>query len=238
MSKEATIEAKALALRDHLLSQPQHPYTNNPWAVVDAIEAFASGKAMMTFKRPKLALAQQALAQQQPAPKTILEFGTYVGSSAIAWGAILRELHDADALRDCRVYTFELSPVTAGVARDLVRLAGLAEIVRVVEGPAAESLRRLFAAGEIAKGGVDMVFFDHWEEFYLPDLRLCEDLGLFRLGSLAIADNTDRPGAPAYLEYVRAGGREVRYETRSLEAQVDGNQPKIVEVSTVVGLPV
>ncbi|GES64992.1 O-methyltransferase [Aspergillus terreus] len=235
MSMEAIIEQKALALRDHILSDPT-PYTNNPGALIDAIDSFAQSHAMMTFRKSKLTLARQQLAQMTPAPTTLLEFGTYVGASAIAWGAMLRELNPSSAA-SCRVYTFELSAVTAGVARDLIRLAGLENMVHVVEGPAAASVEKLHAEGAVGKGGVDVVFFDHWEEFYVPDLRVCEDLGLFRVGALAIADNTDLPGAPAYLEYVRAGGRpggEVRWETRSLEADVEAGWPKIVEVSTVV----
>ncbi|KAL5357422.1 S-adenosyl-L-methionine-dependent methyltransferase [Aspergillus floccosus] len=239
MSKEAIIEQKALALRDHILSHPT-PYTNNPWALIDAIESFAQANAMMTFRKPKLTLARQQLAQMTPAPTTLLEFGTYVGASAIAWGTMLRELNP-DAAASCRVYTFELSAVTAGVARDLISLAGLEDTVTVVEGPAAASVEKLYAQGAVGKRGVDVVFFDHWEEFYVPDLRVCEDLGLFRVGALAIADNTDRPGAPAYLEYMRAGGsvgRQVRWETRSLEADVEGGLPKIVEVGTLVELKV
>ncbi|EAU32124.1 predicted protein [Aspergillus terreus NIH2624] len=236
MSMEAIIEQKALALRDHILSDPT-PYTNDPWALIDAIDSFAQSNTMMTFRESKLTLSRQQLAQMTPAPTTLLEFGTYVGASAIAWGAMLRELNPPSAAASCRVYTFELSAVTAGVARDLIRLAGLEGTVSVLEGPAAASVEKLHAEGALGKGGVDVVFFDHWEKFYVPDLRLCEDLGLFRVGALAIADNTDLPGAPAYLEYVRAGGRpggKVRWETRSLEADVEEGWPKIVEVSTVV----
>ena len=71
---------------------------------------------------------------------------------------------------------------------------------------------------------VDIAFFDHREKFYLPDLQLIEDLKLFRVGSLAIADNTDFPGVQDYLEYVKAGGRgvaeSVKYESQSLRRRV------------------
>ncbi|KAK6835833.1 hypothetical protein RU639_002031 [Aspergillus parasiticus] len=236
MSKEETIEAKARALYEHIFSKPEDTYAGKPWDVVEAINDFADESRMMTFKNAKIEASRQQIAKIQPAPRTFIEFGGYVGASAIAWGAILRELNNTDSAVDVNVYTFELSPVNAGIARDLIRLAGLENTVHVLEGPAADSLRRIFEEGKLKKAGVDVAFFDHWEQFYLPDLQLCEDLGLFRKGSKVIADNTDFPGAPAYLEYVKSGGRQggsYRYETESIET-ASNRGPSIVEVSTVI----
>ncbi|GMG51267.1 unnamed protein product [Aspergillus oryzae var. brunneus] len=219
-TRHGTIEAKARALHEHIFSKPEDTYAGKPWDVVKAINDFADESRMMTFKNAKIEASRQQIAKIQPAPKTFIEFGGYVGASAIAWGAILRELNNTDSAVDVNVYTFELSPVNAGIARDLIRLAGLENTVHVLEGPAADSLKRLFEEGKLKEAGVDVAFFDHWEQFYLPDLQLCEDLGLFRKGSKVIADNTDFPGAPAYLEYVKSGGRQggsYRYETESIE---------------------
>ncbi|GIJ89172.1 hypothetical protein Asppvi_008102 [Aspergillus pseudoviridinutans] len=223
-----SVEDLALALHEHIFAQPQERFANQPWELVKAIETFAQNKRMMIFKQNKLTLARQQLHGLQPPPKTIIEFGTYVGNSAIAWGAILRDLHGGN-VHDCNVYTFELSSVSARVARDLVRLAGLEDLVRVLEGPAAESLKKLHIEGKVKPRAVDMAFFDHWEKFYLPDLQLCEDLNLFHRGSLVIADNTDFPGAPDYLAYVKAGGRggkgTVRYDSQSLKAVAEEGHP-------------
>lgn len=175
----------------------------------------------MTFKEPKLKIAREALESLPIKPKLIIEFGTYVGNSAIAWGAILQGLHGPNAAeKGCRVYTFELDPIMVRLSRDLVHLAGLDEIVHVLEGPASESLRKLYDEGKVTAGSVDMAFIDHWEEYYLPDLQLCEELGAFHKGSLVVADNTDFPGAPKYLEYVRSGGSgAVRYESEGYASQ-------------------
>ena len=158
---------------------------------------------------------------QQPAPRTILEFGTFVGKSALAWGAILRDIYGERVPEDVNVYTFDPNPQMVALARDLVKLAGIEDIVHVLEGPGSDILKRLYAEGKVAS--VDMAFFDHWEEFYLPDLQLIEELKLWRVGSLAIADNTDFPGAPEYLAYVKAGGNgtagSVKYESKSYETQ-------------------
>ena len=65
-----------------------------------------------------------------------------------------------------------------------------------------------------------MAFIDHWERYYLPDLQWCEELGVFHKGSLVIADNTDIPGAPQYLKYVRAGGTgSVKYDSKRYDSK-------------------
>lgn len=175
----------------------------------------------MIFKEPKLKVAREALESLPTKPKLIIEFGTYVGNSAIAWGAILQDIHGSNAAeKGCRVYTFELDPTMVRLSKDLVQLAGLDDIVHVLEGPASESLRKLYYEGKVTASGVDMAFIDHWEKYYLPDLQLCEELGVFHKGSLIIADNTDFPGAPEYLEYVRSGGLgAVRYESEGHKSE-------------------
>lgn len=173
----------------------------------------------MIFRESKLRLAQAALADVDSKPKTLVEFGTFVGNSAIAWGAIMKELHPGDS-DGIHIYSFELDPEMARIASDLVRLAGLEDLVTILEGAGAESLKSLVAEGKILPRSIDAVFFDHWENIYLPDLRLCEELNILHKGSVIMADNTDFPGAPEYLAYVQKGGSNepgaVRYESKTL----------------------
>ncbi|KAK1142771.1 hypothetical protein N8T08_007403 [Aspergillus melleus] len=230
MSIEQTIESKAQALHTHIFSQPQAQYTNNPWALVAAIEEYALANKMMTYRDGKIQATKAQLERMPRAPTTLLEFGTYVGNSALAWGAILRDLNPGS--ESPSVYTFELSAVNAGIARDFIRLAGLQDIVHVVEGQSSESLRALHAEGKLTKGSVDVVFFDHWEKFYVPDLKIVEELGLLRVGGLAVADNTDIPGAPEYVEYVKG---IKRYRTEVIDLEELKPMPTIVMVSTLVG---
>lgn len=171
----------------------------------------------MIFRGEKITISKEALAAMEPPPKVILEFGTFVGTSAIAWGAMLKEFN-ANA-KDVKVYTFEFDPGVAATARDLIKAAGLQDVIEVLVGPGADSLKKLHAEGRVRSGEVDMVFIDHWEQYYLPDLKLCEELKLFHVGSLVIADNTDMPGAPDYLEYVKKGGDgPIKYESQSLHS--------------------
>ena len=171
-----------------------------------------------------MALSRKVLEDLFPAPRVVLEFGTYIGSSAIGWADILADLHSG-ATDGLKVWSFEFDSERASMAREFIELAGLSDVVAVLDGEAAESVRRLVAEGKIKQGEVDVVFMDHWKNYYLPDLKLCEELALFRDGSVVLADNTDYPGAPDYVEYVKKGGsgvdKAVQYKSESLDSGED-----------------
>jgi catechol O-methyltransferase len=59
-----------------------------------------------------------------------------------------------------------------------------------------------------------VVLLDHWKDVYLSDLLLCEKLQVFHEGSIISADNTDYPGAPDYVKYVKRGGSGLLGATR------------------------
>lgn len=217
--------ARASALRDHIFSLPADEFRDKPWKLVGAIEDFArTNELPMTIQASKVGVIRGAMAAMDPTPRLVLEFGTFVGSSALAWGATLRDFHGDAGGGDggLRVFTFEADQQVARIARDLVELARLEELVLVLDGKGSASVRQLHDEGLVGEGKVDMVFLDHWEECYLPDLRLCEELKLFHKGSVVIADNTDFPGAPAYVDYVKKGGSgesgAVRYQSQSVDA--------------------
>ncbi|KAK1474828.1 hypothetical protein CCUS01_05454 [Colletotrichum cuscutae] len=127
-----------------------------------------------------------------------------------------------------RVYSFELDPELAEIARDVVKLAGMSDIVTVLDGPGAESLEALVKNGDLKTESVDAVFFDHWEDIYLPDLKLCEELGVLHKGSVVLADNTDIPGAPKYLEYQDSSRPELEYLTRATSP--GGNYRRLIVI--------
>lgn len=186
---------------------------------------------MMTFKPAKLEKCRALLADMSPRPKILVELGGYVGSSAVAWGQMLKALNGDSQEGDekkIRVFSMELDEEFAAIACDLVGLAGLEDVVTVLRGQSTELLHELRTTHGVDK--IDVLFLDHWEEFYLPDLRACEDLGLLKPGGLILADNTDYPGAPEYLAYVKAGGQTgrrgrsarsaVKYQSTSYETNV------------------
>jgi catechol O-methyltransferase len=194
----------------------------------------------MVFQPHKIAVSREILEKLNPKPKVLLELGCYVGCSALAWGTMLKEFNEGKT-DSVKVYTCELEDSFAKIASDFIALAGLSDIVEVLVGKSSDSIVRLEKEGKITKGGVDVLFLDHWEAAYLPDTKLCEDLGLFRNGSMVLADNTDMPGAPEYLEYVRKGGRGseggVVLETKTFVAGGGTGGPNVVEATAVVSVP-
>lgn len=152
---------------------------------------------MITFGLPKITKCRELLAQMNPRPKILIELGTYIGNSAIAWGEMLQTLNPDHKTTECKVITMELDKNFAAIARSLIDLAGLSDVVTVLEGAAAGNLWLLKSEHFLDK--VDVLFLDHWQEAYLPDLKLCEELQLFRKGTLVLADNTDVPGKTTYL---------------------------------------
>jgi catechol O-methyltransferase len=106
------------------------------------------------------------------------------------------------------LYSLELDPLIGSIAMDLVNLAGLSDIVEVIVGSSAHTLQRLHDQGILEKGSIDIIFLDHAEKLYKPDLELCEKLGFVdKKGCHVIADNVVRPGAPEYREYARMNPR-------------------------------
>ena len=105
-----------------------------------------------------------------------------------------------------RYYSLERNPEFAAVIMSLVDLAGLSDIVKVVVGSSAESIKRLHANGELRQ--IDLMFLDHYKPAYTTDLKLCEHLKLVAPGTVLAADNVIKPGNPPYLEYVRSSVQE------------------------------
>jgi catechol O-methyltransferase len=212
-------------------------YENNPTAIIQAIRDFTrQGKDRENFfpiySPEKIAISRGALSKLTTC-KLIVEMGVCVGTSAIGWGQMVKDFNPGDST--VHVYALELDEKMCKVATELVKLSGLADVVTVIQGTADSSVEKLVSEGKIKQGGIDALFLDHWKDRYLPDLQLCEDLKLFREGSLILADNTDFPGAPDYVAYVRSGGREgkIKYETRTESTEGGGNGPRDVMITEV-----
>lgn len=207
-------------MHQFVFAQDLDKLRGNPAAVMSVIDEWMSSHGhMMTFKPSKVEVALEVLIQSKP--KTVVELGTYVGFSALAWGKMMKDFHSD--LTGCKVVTMELSEEFANITSDFIKLAGLDDVVKVVQGQSATSLRQL------AKHGIDSIdylFIDHWEKYYLSDLKLCEELDLLHPGSIIVADNTDMPGAPDYLEYVQGGGSgKYRYLSRTCPTQGEKGKP-------------
>lgn len=149
-------------------------------------------------------------------PETMVEFGGYVGYSAILF---------ADAVRRAggkRYLSLEQNPEFAAVSTMLLDLAGLRDFVRVYVGPCDRSLQRLQHEGLLPR--VDLLFIDHDKAAYTTDLKVAERLGLIAPGSVIAADNVFYPGAPEYLKYVRSDVEQKRASVSRRSSPRSGSQ--------------
>lgn len=165
-----------------------------------------------------------------------VELGGYVGYSAILFGDALRKAGGR------RYWSLEANEEFASIIWSLVELAGLDDIVEIMVGLSHDSLRKLQAEEGVSK--IDMLFLDHIKPAYLPDLKLCEDLGLIQEGSFLVADNVIKPGNPPYLEYVRSSIDEKRERAKRQAGEAPRGNPELAYQSRLVesfeptGIPV
>jgi predicted O-methyltransferase YrrM len=110
--------------------------------------------------------------------RRVLEVGTLGGYSTIWLGRAVAP--------DGRVVTLEISPATAEVARGNLARAGLADVVDVRVGPAADSLAALV-------DDFDVVFLDADKPSNADYVRAV--LRLTHPGSVIVVDNVVRSGA-------------------------------------------
>jgi catechol O-methyltransferase len=147
-------------------------------------------------------------------PKTFVEIGGYMGYSAIAFAHAMQKALPNSPAGNLRVFSLELDPLCAAIAMSVVDLAGLSDIIKIITGPASESLNRLVSQGTLKS--VDMLLIDHREDMYITEFQTCEKLGLLQNGSIIIADNVVRPGAPEYREMVRKHPRLKSHGVKAL----------------------
>lgn len=152
---------------------------------------------MINVGEHKGRILAELLAEEKP--KVLVELGGYVGYSAILFADAMRRA--VGGSEHVRLFSLEFDAEFASIARDLVDIAGLSDMVTFVVGPAAESLKKMKADGTL--DNIDLLFLDHVEDLYESDLKVAEEAGLLKKGALIVADNVVRPGAPKYRAYVR-----------------------------------
>lgn len=138
-------------------------------------------------------------------PQIMVELGGYCGYSTILFGSAVR------AAGGNKYYSLERSPKFAKVITALVGFAGLDGFIEVIVGPSNEGIQKLHSNGLTS---IDMMFLDHYKPAYTTDLKLCEQLGLIKKGTVLAADNVISPGNPPYLEYVRSSVEEKKQKLK------------------------
>lgn len=131
-------------------------------------------------------------------PRRLLELGTYCGYSALRMVRVMPSY--------ARLYSIELNPANADIARRIWDHAGVGDRVTVVVGHLGDggsTLNRLHAEHGFANRSIDFVFIDHDKAAYLPDLQRILSQSWLHPGSVVVADNVKFPGAPEYRAYMK-----------------------------------
>jgi predicted O-methyltransferase YrrM len=165
------------------------------------IAAVLSGRSFVEGLQPSLKEAYIPVSREQGrflyqtaraiSARTIVEFGTSFGISAIYLAAAVRDNGGGHFIGTEK----EMNKVE-GARRNLAE-AGLAAVAEVKAGDALETLAPL-------SGPVDMVLLDGWKDLYLPVLRLLTPK--LRPGAVVMADNifTFKKGLKPYVDFVQA----------------------------------
>lgn len=119
--------------------------------------------------------------------KSIFEFGTSYGISAIYLGAAAQE-------NKGKVLTTELNANKCASALQNIRNAGLQKQIQVVQGDALDTIKN-------SEEKFDFVFLDGWKEMYLPVLKAIEKK--LMKGCIIVADNVSFSQAMPYLKYMK-----------------------------------
>ena len=174
-------DGREIALLHFVYNHPDlDQMRGNPQRVLDAIDEYGRKKKyLMNIGEYKSSTVVGLIKREKP--RVVVELGGYVGYSAIAFAAALRDAGGG------QYFSLEQNPEFAAVISSLVDLAGLHDVVTVVVGASADSLKRLYDAGQLRR--IDLLFLDHYKPAYTRDLKLCEELGLVGQGSIYVADN-------------------------------------------------
>jgi predicted O-methyltransferase YrrM len=142
------------------------------------------------------------------AARTIVEFGTSFGISAIYLGSAVVDNGGG------RVIGSELLASKHAKAVAHLAEAGLSETVEVRLGDALETLKE-------TPEPIDLVFLDGWKDLYLPVLRLLTPR--LRPGAVVLADNihTFRKDLRPYVEYVQSPAGRFDSTTLSISDGVE-----------------
>lgn len=198
---------KELRLLAYVLS---HAPAGDPNAICGAVEVFGQEVLAPTGQWLKVAGGEKvqvlfdslsAAAGEGGRCCKVLEIGTYCGYSAIRMATMRSAI---------RIISLEADPAHVAIARCLVAFAGLSHVISVRTGHSQDVLPALVAEerrlATIDREGFDLVFFDQCGARFASDLGVLEDSQLLRAGSVVVADNVLKPGAPVFLWQMTYGG--------------------------------
>lgn len=145
-------------------------------------------------------------------PQVMVELGGYIGYSAISFGQSVRSVGGS------KYFSLELDEKYARFAKSSLELAGLGDFVLVEIGISDTTLRRLHSTGQVKT--IDILFIDHYKPAYENDLKVCEELGFIKKGTIIIADDVGltKQQAPGYFKYIHSSVAEKKQAAEAAPA--------------------
>ncbi len=179
--------------------------------VIRAVDDFAYHRSfLINVGDEKGEILDRALRRSEP--RQLLELGTYCGYSAMRTARVMP--------KGARLTSIEFNPENAAIARRIWDHAGIGEELTVLVGTLGDggaTIAKLESEHDFAKGSLDFIFIDHDKAAYLRDLQRILELDWLHPGSMVVADNIKRPGAPDYRAFMQTeegrGWRTSEHET-------------------------
>jgi catechol O-methyltransferase len=187
-------DGRELALADHVEGEAR---AGNLDDVIRVIDEFAYTRSfLINVGDEKGAILDEAI--QRATPRHLLELGTYCGYSALRTARVMPD--------GARLVSIEFNPDNAAIARRILHHAGVGDEVAVVVGTLGDgtTIEKLESEHGFATEALDFVFVDHDKSVYLPDLKRIVERGWLHPGSIVVADNVRRPGAPDYRAFMQS----------------------------------
>ncbi|MGA8927289.1 MAG: O-methyltransferase [Solirubrobacterales bacterium] len=187
-------DGRELALARHVEAEAR---LRDPDDVIRVIDDFAYHRSFLINVGDEKGKILDA-AIRRTKPRQLLELGTYCGYSALRAARMMPE--------GARLVSIEFNAENAAIARRIWDHAGIGEELTVLVGTLGDggaTTAALESEHAIKSGSLDFVFIDHDKSAYRPDLELILGRGWLHPGSIVVADNVRRPGAPDYREFMR-----------------------------------
>ena len=164
-----------------------------------------------------------------------VELGTYCGYGSIFLSSMLKTNDNQKRFPhiDFNLFTVEINPEYSSVAREMIQIAQLDDIITVLDndlmmdgstGDVGELIKTNMVekfGPESETMGIDFLMIDHDKDSYLADLKRLELSGLIRRGTIVAADNVIFAGIYEYIDYMKGLDQEGIVKTCTREASVE-----------------
>eukprot|EP00985_Skeletonema_marinoi_P008836 scaffold4036_cov94-Skeletonema_marinoi.AAC.5 len=223
------------SLLTHVRNTPNLQGAND---VLVAVDAFCMSRHWMMHVGPEKGLLLKQILHDAINAKAsaginktnfvAVELGTYCGYASILLANEFRR--QASTSLNCHWYTAEIERSYAAIAKDMIQLSGMDDLVSVHQitfnghdTNVVEVISDALKSEERAevKPMIDFLFIDHDKDAYKSDLCKFEASGLIGKGTKVVADNVIFAQIQDYIEYVQERQKEGIVQTNTLPCRVE-----------------